>query len=87
MAILAECPFCHRKQKTKNKVCSCGADLDKAKQSKKVKYHIVYRVNGKQRRELADDPFSIENARDCEAKRRTQKAENRILEPAQVRAP
>lgn len=80
MAILAECPICHNKQSAKNKQCKCGADLDKAKRSKKVKYHIVYRVNGKQKWELADDPFSIESARGCEGKRRSQKVENRILD-------
>ena len=42
MAIKAECPLCHRKQKVSNKVCACGQDLDKAKKSKKVKYHITY---------------------------------------------
>ena len=43
MAILAECPFYHRKQGVKNKFCSCGSDLDKAKDAKKVKYWISYR--------------------------------------------
>ncbi len=28
MAILAECPICHRKQSIKNKKCSCGVDMD-----------------------------------------------------------
>jgi integrase len=37
-------------------------------------------VNGKQKWELADKPYSIENARACEGKRVTQKAENRILD-------
>ena len=49
MAILAECPVCHKKQSAKNKVCKgklkggipCEADLDKLKGRKKVKYHIV----------------------------------------------
>ena len=27
MAILAECPQCHQKQASKNRVCKCGADL------------------------------------------------------------
>jgi hypothetical protein len=40
MAILAECPICHRKQATKNKVCKCSENLDKAKKSKRVKYWI-----------------------------------------------
>ena len=34
MAILAECPACHKKQKAKNKLCKCGEDLDKAKKAK-----------------------------------------------------
>lgn len=35
MAILAECPFCHKKQATKNKVCVCGEDLDNKQKTKK----------------------------------------------------
>lgn len=82
MAILAECPMCRKKQATKNRLCSCGEDLIKAKRSKRVKYWIAYRLpGGKQRRELCDDPYSIETARTQEGKRRTQKYENpRILE-------
>ncbi|MBC8462520.1 MAG: site-specific integrase [Deltaproteobacteria bacterium] len=85
MAILAECPFCHKKQATKNKLCKCGADLDKAKKSKKVKYWISYYLpNGKQRREsvLGKDlnQYSIEDARKVHSKRVVQKAENRILD-------
>jgi integrase len=79
MAILAECPACHKKQSNKNKVCPCGQDLDKAKRSKKVRYWISYRLpNGKQRRESVG--FSIEEARDAEGKRRSQKRENRIFD-------
>jgi len=37
MAILGECPACHKKQSVKNKRCRCGEDLDKAKESKRVK--------------------------------------------------
>ena len=61
MAILLECPMCHKKQTRKNKLCVCGADLDKLKRQKqKVKYWNDYRIpikdeNGntkyKQRRE------------------------------------
>ena len=55
MGILAECPDCHTKQKTSNKVCKCGGSLNQAKKSKKVKYWISYRLpNGKQRRESVD---------------------------------
>ena len=78
MAILAECAVCHRKQSAKNRLCSCGEDLVKQKRSKKVKYWIAYRVNGKQRRELVG--YSVEEARDAEGKRRSQKRENRIFD-------
>jgi len=49
MAVLAECPFCHRKQKSKNKKCvQCDTDLVKQKNNDKVRYWITYRLNGKQ---------------------------------------
>jgi len=86
MAILSECPICHFKQSVKNKLCRCGENLDQAKRSKKVKYHINYRLqNGKQRREYVGsfaglNGFSIEDARICESKRKTQKKENRLLD-------
>ena len=42
MAILAECPQCHKKQSVRNKVCGnkeCGKDLDKAKRAnRKLEY-------------------------------------------------
>jgi len=79
MAILAECPYCHKKQSVRNKVCSCGADLVKLKRNQKVKYWISYRLpGGKQRREAVG--YSIEEARDAEGKRRSQKRENRIFD-------
>ena len=79
MAILAECPMCHNKQATKNRLCSCGEDLVKAKRSKKIKYWIQYRLpGGKQRKEFVS--YSIEEARDADGKRRSQKRENRIFD-------
>jgi integrase len=79
MAVLAECPMCHNKQATKNRDCSCGEDLVKAKRSKKVKYWIQYRLpGGKQRKEFVS--YSIEEARDADGKRRSQKRENRIFD-------
>lgn len=79
MAILAECPLCHRKQAVSNKLCACGAELDKLKRSKKIKYWINYRLpDGKQRREAVG--YSIEEAKDADGKRRTQKRENRIFD-------
>jgi len=79
MAILAQCPVCRKKQPAPNKICMCGHNLDKAKRSKKVKFWIDYRLpGGQQRRELIGT--SIEEARDAEGKRRTQKRENRIFD-------
>lgn len=79
MSILAECPVCHKKQAVKNKLCYCGEDLVRAKKSKLVKYWIIYRFpGGKQRREVIG--FSIEEARDADGKRRSQKRENRIFD-------
>lgn len=75
MAILAECPRCHRKQALKNRICSCGADLVKGKRSKKVRFWIVYRLaNGKQVKEFAG--YLLEEARTAEGKRKAQKYEN-----------
>jgi len=87
MGILAECPYCHRKQANKNKLCrSCGENLDNAKSSKKVKYWINYRLpNGKQKRESVGsfvdlNGYSIEDARIANAKRTVQKVEKRMMD-------
>ena len=75
MAILAECPRCHKKQAAKNRLCICGEDLIKAKRGQRVRYWINYRLpNGKQRREAV--AYSIEEARAAEGKRKAQKIEN-----------
>ena len=81
MAILAECPRCHKKQAVKNRNCDCGADLVKEKRLKKVRYWVVYRLaNGKQRKEFVKlpdgSPAGIEEARAAEGKRKAQKVEN-----------
>jgi integrase len=79
MAILAECLTCHKKQSVKNKICKCSDDLVKAKKSKRVKFWISYRLpGGKQKREYVG--YSIEEARDAQGKRRSQKRENRIFD-------
>ena len=91
MAILAECPQCHRKWKTSKKVCKCGADLDRAKKSKRVKYWLAFRYTDpktgkvKQRKEsLAKykdlDAYSIKDARKAHDKRSTQVVEHRMLD-------
>lgn len=75
MAILAECPRCHKRQAVKNRICSCGDDLVKEKRLQKVRYWVVNRLpNGKQRWEPVG--LSIEEARAAEGKRRAQKVEN-----------
>ena len=80
MAILAECPVCHKKQAVKNRNCACGEDLVKAKRLKKVRYWVNYRLaNGKQPREVVG--YLIGEARAAEGKRKAQKYENpEILE-------
>jgi len=75
MAILAECPRCHRKQAVKNRLCRCGADLVREKKSGKVRYWAAYRLpDGRQRREFAG--YTIEEAKAAEGKRKAQKVEN-----------
>jgi integrase len=83
MAILAECPLCHRKQAVKNRNCvGCESDLVKPKRGGKVRYWIHYRVpGGKQRWEFVGNlpdgrPAGIEEARAAEGKRKAQKFEN-----------
>ncbi|MBU2551128.1 MAG: site-specific integrase [Proteobacteria bacterium] len=79
MAVFQECPACHKKQANRNRRCSCGEDLLKAKKSKRVRYWVSYRLpSGKQRKEAVG--FSIEEARDAEGKRRSQKREGRIFD-------
>ena len=79
MAVLAECPVCHKKQSTSNRLCECGEDMIKGKKSKRVRYWINYRLpGGRQKREAVG--FSVEEARDAEGKRRSQKRENRIFD-------
>jgi integrase len=88
MAILLECPLCHKKQTLKNKKCLCGADLDRLKRQKeKVKYWSDYRIpikdgSGKtkyqQRREYIG--YSREDAKAADGKRKVQKKEKRIFD-------
>jgi integrase len=79
MAILAECPYCRRKQSTHNKLCKkCGENLDQAKKSQKVNYWISYYIGNKQRREKIG--YSIAEARDAEGKRRGQKRDGKLFD-------
>ena len=79
MSIFAECPSCHKKQSNRNKKCTCGEDLAKAKRSQRVNYWINYYLpNGKNRRELIGKKLS--DAQAAEGKRKAQKREGRVLE-------
>jgi integrase len=79
MAILAECPICHKKQSVRSKKCAkCGDNLEKQKRNGNVRFWVIYRIAGKQRKEFAG--YSIEKAQDAEGKRKAQKREGRILE-------
>ena len=93
MAILAECRICHRRQRVENKKCvSCEASLDKQKQAGRLKYWIVYRLQGKQVWEPAigenGKNLSIADTRAAEGKRLGQRKEKVItilnVRPQQV---
>lgn len=79
MAILQECPICHKKHKaTKNK-CSCGENLQTARKSERVKYHVTYRLpSGKQRRELVGT--SLSDAYAADGKKKGLKRENKLFD-------
>src|SRR4030042_2330152 len=93
MAVLAECPVCHRRQKTKNKKCgNCETDLDKQKQNGRVKYWIIYRLGGKQVWEPAinekRENLNVTDAKAAEGKRLGQRRERVItilnIRPQQI---
>ena len=85
MAIMQEC-ICHRKQSLKNKKCAyCGSNLDQLKKSKKIKFWVSYAMpDGKNKREPVKgegfSPYSFKDAELLLAKRKVQKAENKILD-------
>ncbi len=86
MAILQECPICHRKQSLKNKLCNkCNNNLDKAKRAQNIKYWINYRLpDGKQTRELVGafeglNSYSITDARDADSKKKVLKKEKKLF--------
>jgi integrase len=74
MAVLAECPKCHRRQGYKRSDCiKCGHDLEKLRRNQKLRLWIVYRVNGKQKWEFAG--YKVGDAKDAQSKRAVQKRE------------
>jgi len=86
MPVLAQCPFCRRKQSIKNKKCKCGVYLDKLKKQNKVRYWIDYRLpDGKKRREAVGsfkdlDAYSFADAKVALSKRSVQRSEKRMLD-------
>ncbi len=92
MAILIECGYCHTKQSRRHKKCigkrkkeDCRADLDAARKAKKVRYWILYRVQGKQRKEAVGsfeglNPYSLKDAEKALAKRVVQRTEKRLFD-------
>jgi len=81
MAVLAECPTCHKKQSLRNRLCSCGGDIVKAKKSNRVRFWINYRLpGGKQVRKIEADGYDLTKAKAADGKTKAMKVENRILD-------
>src|SRR3989339_669770 len=81
MAVLAECPICHKKQSLRNRICACGENIVKAKRSERVRYWISYRLpGGKQIRRIEGKGFSLKETLAAEGKTKGLKGENRILD-------
>lgn len=63
----------------KNRFCQCGEDLVKARRSNRVRFWIDHHLpGGKQKRVLVG--YSIDEAKASDGKRKSQKAEGRILD-------
>jgi integrase len=79
VAIFAECPTCRKKQSVKNKLCTCGENLDRAKKAERVHYWIDYYFpSGKRKREPVGN--SIKDAQAAAGKKKIQKKENRLFD-------
>jgi len=79
MSIFAQCPICRKKQSVKNKLCTCGENLDRAKKSNRVQYWIdFYLPGGKRKREPVG--YSLDDAKAAEGKKRGLKKENRLFD-------
>ena len=82
MAVLAECPICHKKQSLRNRICACGENLGKAKKlERRVRYWIAYRhPGGRQVRKIEGNGYSLTDTKAAEGKTKGLKGENRILD-------
>jgi len=93
MAVMVECPGCHRKQKLTNKKCGegkgkegekakgCGIDLDKEKRKRTVRYWVTWRdAGGKLQWEPMEKTATLNDAKAADGKRKAEKIEKpRIL--------
>ncbi len=79
MAVLAQCPECRLRQSVKNKICSCGCNLDKAKKAKTVKYWLSYYLPGGKKKRMVVG-YSIDDAKAAEGKIRIKKKENKLFD-------
>ena len=85
MAVLIECPECHRMQSRKNSVCrNCGANFDHSKVLERavywIAYHLPARHDQKAKVKFERVGGSIREAEDADGKRRGQKREGRIFD-------
>jgi integrase len=85
MAVLIECPGCHRRQSQRNIKCrKCGVDLDTPRMSNRIIYWIAYHLPkrndqpGKLKLERVGS--SIRDAEAADGKRKGQKKEGRIFD-------
>jgi len=80
MAIFQECPTCKKKQSNRHKECkACGENLDRAKRSGRVKFHIRHNLpDGRRVQKVVG--YSLSDARAADGKRKAQKKENRIFD-------
>jgi integrase len=80
MAVLAECPKCHRKQAYKSvkewSCRACGENLASARHSQTLRYWVSFWVEGKQRREFVG--YSKRDADAIDGERKNQKRNKTI---------
>ena len=98
MAVLIECPRCHRKLSTKSKVCStkqrqgCNLDLEKAKRAGSVVYWIAYRLPHEKTprwEKIVDDKgkSKLDDAIAAMGKRKAQKTEGTLKKILDIKKP
>lgn len=80
MSVMQECPDCHRKQTLRNRKCTvCDSDLFKARKSKRVRYHVAYRVPGSRKLYFENAGESLDDAKALAAEKRVAKKERRLF--------